>query len=136
MPSNTNHVCFHCLTAQRQPKTRSDQVYCPQCGRACVRLSYKLALPPKHQPKAWRALQAKITTFEQQQLQDTITYLQWRREILLAEIAQLKQQLQTLKNSDTIRSRLARKLQEAQQQLAVVQKNLYISRTLSEQRKD
>lgn len=136
MASNTNHVCFHCHTAQRRPKTYPAVVYCPQCGRPCVRLSYKLALPPKHQPKAWRTLQAKMAAFRQGQLQDSETYLRWRRERLLAEIAQLKQQLKTLTNSDLAHSRLSRQLQEAQQQLAEVRQSLYVRRTLSARQQD
>ena len=47
MPSNTNHVCFHCRTAVRRAKTHGQAVPCPECGRPCTRLSYKLAIPPQ-----------------------------------------------------------------------------------------
>ena len=77
-----------------------------------------------------------MAAFRQGQLQDSETYLRWRRERLLAEIAQLKQQLKTLTNSDLAHSRLSRQLQEAQQQLAEVRQSLYVRRTLSARQQD
>lgn len=90
MPSNTNHVCFHCRTAVRRAKTHGQAVLCPECGRPCTRLSYKLAIPPKHQPKAWQALQNKIQAYHAGQAAYADQMQQRNKAELQHRIARLK----------------------------------------------
>lgn len=130
MPSNTNYVCFRCRTAQRRPKRHTGEVYCPQCGQACTYLSYKLAIPPKRHPKAWRALQKRMGAFSREQSRFSEEQWDFLRRETLAEIARLKRQLKTLVNSDVEHSRLSRQLTEARQRLAQTRHYLYVRRTL------
>ena len=112
MPSNTNHVCFHCRTAVRRAKTHGQAVLCPECGRTCTRLSYKLAIPPKHQPKAWQALQNKIQAYHTGQAAYADQMQQRNKAELQQHIAQLWQSLTTRLAADAQRpdSATARRL--------------------------
>ena len=130
MPSNTNHVCFHCRTAVRRAKTHGQAVPCPECGRPCTRLSYKLAIPPKHQPKAWQALQNKIQAYHTGQAAHADQMQQRNKAELQQRIAQLKQQAKQPGCGSKEHERLSRQLAEARHKLGQIQRQQYISNTL------
>ena len=130
MPSNTNHVCFHCRTAVRRAKTHGQAVLCPECGRTCTRLSYKLAIPPKHQPKAWQALQNKIQAYHAGQAAHADQMRQRNKAELQQRIARLKQQAKEPGCGSKEHERLSRQLAEARHKLGQIQRQQYISNTL------
>ena len=130
MPSNTNHVCFHCRTAVRRAKTHGQAVLCPECGRTCTRLSYKLAIPPKHQPKAWQALQNKIQAYHTGQAAHADQMQQRNKAELQQRIARLKQQAKQPGCGSKEHERLSRQLAEARHKLGQIQRQQYISHTL------
>lgn len=132
MASNTNYVCFACRTAQRRPKTFKGAVLCPQCGRAGLRLSYKLAIPPKHRPQAWKALQRKMQRFAEQQQQAEDAYCLSRRSELQAEIQRLTREHQRYAGHACYESsRIRRRLDEAEQALQEAGKMIYVRRILN-----
>jgi hypothetical protein len=54
--SNYNWVCFECRTTRRHPKM-SDQIpLCPDCGRECFCLGYKVEVPRREAVREWRQL--------------------------------------------------------------------------------
>ncbi|WP_153712159.1 hypothetical protein [Eikenella corrodens] len=130
MPSNTNHVCFHCCTAVRRAKTHGQAVLCPECGHTCTRLSYKLAIPPKHQPKAWQALQNKIQAYHAGQAAHADQMQQRSKAELQQRIARLKQQAKQPGCGSKEHERLSRQLAEARHKLGQIQRQQYISNTL------
>ena len=130
MPSNTNHVCFRCRTAVRRAKTHGQVVLCPECGRTCTRLSYKLAIPPKHQPKAWQALQNKIQAYHAGQAAHADQMQQRSKAELQQRIARLKQQAKQPGCGSKEHERLSRQLAEARHKLGQIQRQQYISHTL------
>ena len=130
MPSNTNHVCFHCRTAVRRAKTHGQAVPCSECGRPCTRLSYKLAIPPKHRPKAWQALQNKIQAYHAGQAAHADQMRQRNKAELQQRIARLKQQAKQPGCGSKEYERLSRQLAEARHKLGQIQRQQYISHTL------
>lgn len=68
--SNHYYVCFECRTALRRPHTygrkKSPAPDCPECGRPCTFVTYKLAIPPKRHKYAWRQLQAVMQQYQQE----------------------------------------------------------------------
>ncbi|MCP2039530.1 DNA-directed RNA polymerase subunit RPC12/RpoP [Neisseria sp. HSC-16F19] len=112
MPSNTNYVCFDCRRAVRKPKTYRQAVYCPQCGRRMLGLSYKLAIPKQHKKREWAALWRLIHEFRQQQ---HLQHMDWWRQSQADEVAQLHRKLQQTPRS--LRSeKQVLKLQQLRQQ--------------------
>jgi hypothetical protein len=60
MPSNSTWVCFDCRTALRRSRfaqLADRSLACPGCGRRCVNLGKKIAIPPKSNTREWKALQ-------------------------------------------------------------------------------
>ena len=53
--SNYHWVCFRCCEAVRRPGS-DDNVRCPICGKPCDNIGYKIPVPPKSKPQAWREL--------------------------------------------------------------------------------
>ena len=54
--SNYNWVCFDCRIALRQPKVSEEIPLCPDCGRECFCLGYKVEIPRRDAVRAWRQL--------------------------------------------------------------------------------
>lgn len=93
-------------------------VRCPQCGRASLRFSYKLAVPLKHQPQAWQVLRRKMQRFAEQRQQAEDAYCLSRRSELQAEIQRLTREHQHyVGHACCESSRIRRRLDEAEQAL-------------------
>ncbi|MGC4093248.1 MAG: hypothetical protein QM756_36235 [Polyangiaceae bacterium] len=60
MPSNHNFVCFECRANVRRPKLVEVAPLCPQCGRECTNVGYKIPIPPKDDLAAWQQLYTKL----------------------------------------------------------------------------
>lgn len=54
--SNCNWVCFECRTSRRQPKISGQIPACPDCGRECFCLGYKVEVPRRDAVREWRQL--------------------------------------------------------------------------------
>ena len=54
--NNYNWVCFDCRTSQRQPKVSEVTPACPDCGRDCFCLGYKVEVPRRNAVRVWRQL--------------------------------------------------------------------------------
>lgn len=55
--SKRNFVCFKCRAAVRRAPYSGEAVLCPSCGEECRNIGYKIPVPPKSKPEAWRQLQ-------------------------------------------------------------------------------
>ncbi|PJK15358.1 hypothetical protein CO613_01300 [Lysobacteraceae bacterium NML07-0707] len=53
-------VCFECRIAVRRDTQYRGQVPCPECGKHCVYLGYKIPVPPKSKPRLWQQLQVQL----------------------------------------------------------------------------
>ncbi len=57
MPCNYNCVCFECRISY---KLRGGGT-CPICKRNLMTLGYQIEIPPKHNIKAWKKLEKRIS---------------------------------------------------------------------------
>lgn len=53
-------VCFDCRSAVRRHTQYEGDVPCPNCGRLCAYLGYKIPVPPKRKRRQWTALHAQL----------------------------------------------------------------------------
>ena len=93
MPSNTTLVCFDCRTALRRPRLaplNPRSVVCPKCGRKCINVSKKIAIPPKSNARAWKALREKIRAWQAEDLDKFYKYKVRQRHELERQIAAIK----------------------------------------------
>lgn len=90
MPNNTNYVCFDCRKAVCKPKTHTQAVHCPQCGRPMTWLTYKLAISKQHKKREWQVLYRLVSEFP---LYQHNRHVDWVRQYRVAEIAELRKQL-------------------------------------------
>lgn len=61
MSSSVTWVCFECRAAVRRNKFGDrSAVHCPDCGRPCVCLGDKIAVPRKTATVQWRTLEKSV----------------------------------------------------------------------------
>ena len=53
-------VCFDCKTAVRRNTAFDGDVPCPNCGRLCSYLGYKIPVPPRSKSRDWAALRDQL----------------------------------------------------------------------------
>lgn len=63
--SHRTWACFECRKGVRRPTKYGNEalaqvIACPQCGRNCTHLGYKIPLPPRRDEKAWASLRAEL----------------------------------------------------------------------------
>lgn len=88
--SNYNWVCFECRKSRRQPKTSGQIPICPDCGRECFCLGYKVEVPRQDAIREWRLLLGECrrrihARLDQQQLSNVR-----RQHLLEKEIARME----------------------------------------------
>ena len=58
--SNKKWVCFACRTAVRRSQGGTSDVLCPECGKQCSYIGYKIPVPPKAKVREWKQLQEQL----------------------------------------------------------------------------
>jgi hypothetical protein len=53
-------VCFECRSAVRRNTQYAGDVPCPNCGRLCTCLGYRIPVPPKRKRRAWSQLHEQL----------------------------------------------------------------------------
>jgi hypothetical protein len=94
MPSNHNFVCFDCRVNVRRSKLAEVDPLCPQCGRECTNLGYKIPIPSKDDLAAWERLYADIREAKRR-------LLMTQGENRAALTHQLERQIERLKSQST-----------------------------------
>jgi hypothetical protein len=94
MPSNHNFVCFDCRVNVRRFKLAEAAPLCPQCGRECTNLGYKIPIPSKDDQVAWERLYVDIREGKRR-------LLMTQEENRVALTHQLERQLEGLKSQPT-----------------------------------
>jgi len=83
-------VCFSCRLAVRRRFVRHAMVPCPECGRPCVDLGYKIPVPPKAKLRDWRILEQQVLQRRREDAQVEFRYMIRRKHWLEREIARLQ----------------------------------------------
>lgn len=82
-------VCFDCQIAVRRNTAFDGDVPCPNCGRSCSYLGYKIPVPPKAKNREWAALRAQLAyELMQKELASDVSAVR-DRHALEQEIARL-----------------------------------------------
>ena len=53
-------VCFDCRAAVRRNSAYTGEVPCPNCGRPCSYLGYKIPVPPMDKRREWSELHQQL----------------------------------------------------------------------------
>jgi hypothetical protein len=54
-------VCFECRNAVRRNTQYAGDVPCPNCGRLCAYLGYRIRVPPKRKRREWSQLHEQLS---------------------------------------------------------------------------
>ncbi len=54
-------VCFECRNAVRRNTQYVGDVPCPNCGRLCAYLGYRIPVPPKRKRREWSKLREQLS---------------------------------------------------------------------------
>jgi len=83
-------VCFDCRASVRRSTGYSGEVPCPNCGKLCAYLGYKIPVPPKGKARDWSTLRERLSRERRQQdLASDIAAVRNRHD-LEQEIARLE----------------------------------------------
>lgn len=88
--NNKKWVCFGCRAAVRRSQGDVSEVLCPECGKPCTYLGYKIPVPPKSKVREWKLLQEQLN---QQKKETTVAKTQTlvrRKHELEREIVRLE----------------------------------------------
>jgi len=88
--SKRNFVCFDCRSAVRREPYSGEAVLCPDCGQECHNIGYKIPVPPKSKPEAWRGLREQYFRDRRQEDERKAVGNVRRRHALEKEIEKLK----------------------------------------------
>lgn len=83
-------VCFECRIAVRRNTQYRGQVPCPECGKRCAYLGYKIPVPPKSKPRLWQQLQVQLARERAEAHQQAVLNNTRLRHELEREIARIK----------------------------------------------
>jgi len=111
--SKRNFVCFKCCAAVRREPYSGDDVLCPECGQECHNIGYKIPVPPKSKPEAWKALRDEYFRDRRQQVERQAVGEGRRRHALAKEIAKMEARPENKGRTKEIR-RLRRQLERLQ----------------------
>ena len=107
--SKRNFVCFECHVSVRREPYSGDAVLCPECGQECHNIGYKIPVPPKSKPEAWKALHEEYFRGQRENAAAQEVGKVRRKHALEKEIAKLEARPENDGRSKEIR-RLRRKL--------------------------
>lgn len=102
-------VCFECRTAVRRDTQYDGDVPCPNCGRLCVYLGYKIPVPPKRKRREWLRLRTQLSAEKAARELDAYLVRDREKNALRQEIARLVAKGPNPGRASTIR-RLQRRL--------------------------
>ena len=111
--SSRTWVCFDCRKGVRRPADYSPgpasepEVTCPDCGKDCVYLGYKIRVPARRDVAAWAELRDSLERQTLAQAEGRRTLDVKRRHELEQEIAKLQR-----RPSEPGRSQLVRRLRD------------------------
>jgi hypothetical protein len=88
--SKRNYVCFNCRTAVRREQYIDRDVLCPDCGKPCENIGYKIPVPAKSKPQEWEDLRERFYAERRDQAEQERIYGVQRRHELENEIAELE----------------------------------------------
>jgi hypothetical protein len=108
--SSRTWACFACRLTVRRPatygrETLTESVACPECGRECFNLGYKIRVPKRRDDRAWEELRAQIFDAEEEQAEEAAADSVRLQHTLEQRIAELES-----RPSDPQRERLIRDL--------------------------
>jgi hypothetical protein len=71
--SSVNWVCFPCRTALREDRYSRRTPDCPRCGKPCVYLGDRVAIPRATAGKAWAKLEEACRASSLEQIDDYLS---------------------------------------------------------------
>ena len=112
VPSNHNYVCFECRVNVRRFALAEVAPLCPQCGRGCTDLGYKVPIPEKSDLVAWQRIEVDLREFKRR-------LLMTQEEERVATTHELERQIEDLESRPTNvgRERTIRDLRKRLQEL-------------------
>lgn len=115
--SNRTWACFECRQSVRRPAKYGEEalaevVACPQCGKNCVHIGYRIPLPPRRDEKAWASLRADLLRSDQERQQRSEEATVRSRHQIEKEISRLEERPDNAERSKLIR-KLRRRLDGA-----------------------
>jgi hypothetical protein len=87
--SKRNFVCFDCRLAVRREADSDDSVRCPKCRQPCQDIGYKIPVPPKSEPGAWKTLREEYWRTQRQEFERRAAEKVQRKHELERQIAEL-----------------------------------------------
>lgn len=88
--SKRNFVCFDCRAAVRRELYSGEAVLCSDCGLECHNIGYKVPVPPKSKPEAWKSLREQYFRDRRQENERKAVKNIRRRHALEKEIQDLE----------------------------------------------